>query len=265
MSHLAVLPGVESVTPISKPFKLTSREFHPADTRHRGGRHAHRGRLADGHGRALLGREPRPAAAHRGRRRRGRRHRPAWRRLQAAHEPLLVPGPGRGRAALPGRGARAHRPAHRHRGHGALAGRDRGAACRHPPGGRPQHAELPAAHGRRPGITPGAPQARPVGDHRGVAHGRRVHRLLGQPGGHPLRARHPHLRDLHAQHARPRGRAAAAPAHAPARHRRSLARHRQALAGALDGPGGGGGRRRRHHGRGPSRTPTTPSPTASSR
>jgi 3-deoxy-7-phosphoheptulonate synthase len=32
MSHLAVMPGVESVTPISKPFKLTSREFHPADT-----------------------------------------------------------------------------------------------------------------------------------------------------------------------------------------------------------------------------------------
>ncbi len=32
MSHLAVLPGVESVTPISKPFKLTSREFHPEDT-----------------------------------------------------------------------------------------------------------------------------------------------------------------------------------------------------------------------------------------
>lgn len=32
MNHLAVLPGVESVTPISKPFKLTSREFHPEDT-----------------------------------------------------------------------------------------------------------------------------------------------------------------------------------------------------------------------------------------
>ena len=32
MAHLAVLPGVESVTPISKPFKLTSRDFHPADT-----------------------------------------------------------------------------------------------------------------------------------------------------------------------------------------------------------------------------------------
>jgi 3-deoxy-7-phosphoheptulonate synthase len=32
MSHLAVLPGVDSVTPISKPFKLTSRDFHPRDT-----------------------------------------------------------------------------------------------------------------------------------------------------------------------------------------------------------------------------------------
>jgi 3-deoxy-7-phosphoheptulonate synthase len=32
MDHLAVLPGVESVTPISKPFKLTSRDFHPEDT-----------------------------------------------------------------------------------------------------------------------------------------------------------------------------------------------------------------------------------------
>jgi 3-deoxy-7-phosphoheptulonate synthase len=32
MSHLAAMSGVESVTPISKPFKLTSREFHPSDT-----------------------------------------------------------------------------------------------------------------------------------------------------------------------------------------------------------------------------------------
>jgi 3-deoxy-7-phosphoheptulonate synthase len=31
-SRLASLPGVEAVTPISRPFKLTSREFHPADT-----------------------------------------------------------------------------------------------------------------------------------------------------------------------------------------------------------------------------------------
>ena len=32
MNHLAGLPGVDTVTPVSKPFKLTSREFHPKDT-----------------------------------------------------------------------------------------------------------------------------------------------------------------------------------------------------------------------------------------
>jgi 3-deoxy-7-phosphoheptulonate synthase len=31
-SRLSGLPGVETVTPISRPFKLTSREFHPEDT-----------------------------------------------------------------------------------------------------------------------------------------------------------------------------------------------------------------------------------------
>jgi 3-deoxy-7-phosphoheptulonate synthase len=31
-SRLAALPGVEQVKPISRPFKLTSREFHPEDT-----------------------------------------------------------------------------------------------------------------------------------------------------------------------------------------------------------------------------------------
>ena len=32
MSQLAAMPGVDRVTPISRPFKLTSREFHPEDT-----------------------------------------------------------------------------------------------------------------------------------------------------------------------------------------------------------------------------------------
>src|SRR4051812_36642718 len=32
VSRLAQLPGVERVTPIARPFKLTSREFHPEDT-----------------------------------------------------------------------------------------------------------------------------------------------------------------------------------------------------------------------------------------
>ena len=30
--RLAAMPGVESVTPISRPFKLTAREFHPEST-----------------------------------------------------------------------------------------------------------------------------------------------------------------------------------------------------------------------------------------
>src|SRR5262245_18569223 len=32
MATLGELPGVERVTPINRPFKLTSREFHPEDT-----------------------------------------------------------------------------------------------------------------------------------------------------------------------------------------------------------------------------------------
>ena len=32
LDRLAALPGVETVTPISRPFKLTSREFHPEDS-----------------------------------------------------------------------------------------------------------------------------------------------------------------------------------------------------------------------------------------
>jgi 3-deoxy-7-phosphoheptulonate synthase len=32
LDRLAALPGVERVTPISRPFKLTSREYHPEDT-----------------------------------------------------------------------------------------------------------------------------------------------------------------------------------------------------------------------------------------
>ena len=46
-----------------------------------------------------------------------------------------------------------------------------------------------------------------VDDHRGVADGGRVHRQGGQPRRDPLRARHPHLRDGHAQHARHQRRA----------------------------------------------------------
>ena len=61
MSRLGALPGVETVTPISRPFKLTSREFHPEDTVIRVLDASDRRRVADDDGRALLGREPRAA------------------------------------------------------------------------------------------------------------------------------------------------------------------------------------------------------------
>ena len=55
--------------------------------------------------------------------------------------------------------------------------------------------------------------------------------VVGQPQRDPVRARHPDLRDVHAQHAGPVGGAAAPPPDPPAGHRRPEPRDRQALAG----------------------------------
>ena len=95
IERLGALPGVETVTPISRPFKLTSREFHPEDTVIRVLDAVDRRRLADGDGRPVLRREPRAAVRDRRRRQGRRRHDPARRRLQAAHQPVRLPGPGR--------------------------------------------------------------------------------------------------------------------------------------------------------------------------
>ena len=117
----------------------------PRGHRHPGARRGHRRRLADDHGRAVLGREPRPAVRD-GRRGQGRRRDdPARRRVQAADQPVRLPGPGRRGAALPRRGARADRAAGHHRGHGAEPGRHRRRVRRHPPDRHPEHAELLAA------------------------------------------------------------------------------------------------------------------------
>ena len=154
IDRLAALPGVETVTPISRPFKLTSREFHPEDTVIRVLDAVDRRRLADDHGRAVLGREPRAAVRDRRCGQGRRRHDPARRRVQAADQPVRVPGPGRRGAALPRRGARADRPAGHHRGDGAEPGRHRRRVRRHPPDRHPEHAELLAAARRRAG-SPG--------------------------------------------------------------------------------------------------------------
>jgi len=78
---------------------------------------------------------------------------------------------------------------------------------RHPPGRPPairRNFNLLDACG-----TPaqaGAPQARPERDHRRAAAERRVHPFPRQPERHPLRARHPHVREGDAEHARHLGR-----------------------------------------------------------
>ena len=94
-------------------------------------------------------------------------------------------------------------------------------------------------------------QAGPLGDDRGDALGGRVHPQGRQPRPDPVRARHPHLRDVHPQHARSGGRRGAQVAHAPADHRRSVARDRTSRPGRRSMCARvGHGRRRRRHGRG---------------
>ena len=68
----------------------------------------------------------------------------------------------------------------------------------------------------------------------GVAAGRGVRHGPGQPGRHPLRARHPHLRVVDSQHARRQLRAGHPGHEPPARLHRSQPRGRQA--GARSGP-----------------------------
>ena len=151
-----------------------------------------------------------------------------------------------------------------HRGDGAVAGRHRRRVRRHPPDRHPQHAELLAAAGdgsRRPA---GDAQARLRRDRRGMDDGGRVHRQLGQPERDPVRARHPDVRDVHAQHDGPGRGAAGPPPDPPAGHRRSEPRHREALARQAPGARRRRGRGRRRHGRGPSRPRTRRCPTPSS-
>ena len=114
-----ILPGVDRVVPISRPYKLASREFSPPGYGLPARRGEDRRRGGGDHRRAVLGGKPQPAARNRPGGQGGRRAGPARRRLQAAHLALLLPGAGRGRAGAAGRSARAHRAAGGHRGDGS--------------------------------------------------------------------------------------------------------------------------------------------------
>ena len=118
----------------------------------------------------------------------------------------------------------------------------------------------------------GPAQARHGGDPRRVAAGRRVPARGGRRGGRLLRARHPQLRRLHAQPARPgRGRAALPRARVPG-DRRPLPRRRAARSGApprarrpRGGRRGADDREPRRPRRARSATAPRPSPSASCR
>ena len=208
LEQFARLPGVASVTPISRPYKLVSREFHPEDTVIR----VLDAVIGDGSLTVMAGPcsveskeqlfETADAVKAAGATiLRGGAFKP--RTSPYSFQGLGVAGP-----ALSRRGARADRPAGHHRGDGAQPGRHRRRVRRHPPDRHPEHAELLAAARRRAGRPAGDAQARLRRDRRGMADGRRVHRQLGQPQRHPVRARDPDLRDVHPQHDGPRGRAA---------------------------------------------------------
>jgi 3-deoxy-7-phosphoheptulonate synthase len=80
----------------------------------------------------------------------------------------------------------------------------------------------------------GLSQARHQRHDPGIADERRVHPCWRQHAGDALRARHPHLRDRHAQHLRHQRDSRAQGFLPPARHRRSGARHRHvAVCGAV--------------------------------
>ena len=110
LERIQKLPGVAQITPISKAFKLVSRDFQPEPT------------VIGIDGVTVGGPEivvmagpcsvetPEQIALHRARGPRRRRAHPARRGLQAAHLALRLPGPGRGGPADPA-GREAARPA----------------------------------------------------------------------------------------------------------------------------------------------------------
>ena len=175
-SRLAALPGVESVTADQPAVQAHLARVPPRGHGDPRARCGDRRRFVDDDGRTVLRGEPGPAVGD-GRCGEGRRRDdPARRRVQAADQPVRVPGSRRRGAPLPRGGARSDRAAGDHRGDGAEPGRHRGGVRRHPPDRRPEHAELLAAAPRRAGRPAGDAQARLRGDDRGVADGRRVHR-----------------------------------------------------------------------------------------
>ena len=176
MDLLADLPGVARVTPISRPFKLTSREFHPENTVIR----VLDAAIGDGSLTVMAG----PCSVES----RGQLMETAT-AVRAAGATVLRGGAFKPRTspyAFQGLGIEALRYLAEARDETGLPvvtevmepqpGRHRRRVRRHPPDRRPEHAELLAAELRGPRRPPDPPEARLRRDAGGAAHGRRVHR-----------------------------------------------------------------------------------------
>src|SRR6185503_8216953 len=114
LQRFSGLPGVATVTPINRPFKLVSREFHPEDTVIR----VLDAVIGDGSLTMMAGPcsvESREQLLETADAVKAARDHPARRSVQAAHQSLCLPG-ARGRGSpLPGGSARSHRAPGDHR------------------------------------------------------------------------------------------------------------------------------------------------------
>ena len=194
-------PGVDEV--LQGPRSVQGRQ--PRDQvgadRRQGGQ-PHRGRRAPRrHRRAVLRRErgadPRSGPC------RSRRpaRRPFAAALQAADQPLQLPGHEGRRPQAAGQGPQRNRPRRRH---GSRRQRRRAdwspntpTCCR----SAPATCRTTACSKRSANRAAGAAQARPQRDDGRVPARGRVHPRRRQPAGDALRTRHPHVRDPHALHA----------------------------------------------------------------
>ena len=179
-ARLEGTPGVASVTRISKPYKLVSREFHPEDTVIR----VLDAAIGDGSLTVMAG----PCSVE------SRDQLMETVDFVAGHGATIIRGgafkPRTSPYSFQGLGVEGLRylaEARQRTGMPVItevmepsAGRHRGGVRRHPPDRHPQHAELLAAARVRARGPAGDAQARLRGHDRGVAHGRGVHRVRRQ-------------------------------------------------------------------------------------
>ena len=148
----------------------------------------------------------REAIAHHCRSREGRRrHDSPRRRIQTAHVAVRISRTGRTGAEVAGQSAQSNRSGRHHRTAFRRPRGTGGGIHRHCPDRRAQRAEFSTAHRRREDRQTGAAQTRPLDANRGVAARRRIRSVQWQFQFDVLRTGHPHVRNLHPQHARPLG------------------------------------------------------------